>query len=76
MSKPSMPINLSLSDDDRSPNRSSADLASPQLGKAGLVLGPNAGSSPVEEADPLYEYFPLSLDDWYADLQLLKRSID
>jgi hypothetical protein len=71
MSKPSMPISLSLSDDDRSPNRSSADLASPQLGKAGLALGHNAGSSPVEEADPLYEYFPLSLDDWFVALSYI-----
>ena len=68
ISRPSMPISLSLSDDDRSPNRSSADIASPQLGKAGLALGQNAGSSPAEEADPLYEYFPLSLDDWYAEM--------
>jgi hypothetical protein len=73
MSKPSMPISLSLSDDDRSPNRSSADLASPQLGKAGLALGHNAGSSPVEEADPLYEYFPLSLDDWMPPVDAVYR---
>jgi hypothetical protein len=73
ISKPSMPISLSLSDDDRSPNRSSADLASPQLGKAGLALGQNAGSSPAEEADPLYEYFPLSLDDWMPPVDAVYR---
>ncbi|KAH8170384.1 NDT80 / phoG like DNA-binding family protein [Sarocladium implicatum] len=73
MSRPSMPISLSLSDDDRSPNRSSADIASPQLGKAGLALGQNAGSSPAEEADPLYEYFPLSLDDWMPPVDAVYR---
>lgn len=58
------PISLSLSEDERSPNRSSAELQSPQLGKAHPATGQNAGSSPAEEADPLYEYFPLSVDDW------------
>ena len=60
----SVPINLSLSEDERSPNRSSSELQSPQLGKAHPAVGANAGNSPVEEADPLYEYFPLSVDDW------------
>lgn len=70
ISRPSMPINLSLSDDDKSPNRSSADVASPQQGKTLIGLGLNAGSSPIEEADPLYEYFPLSVDDWSVGLSL------
>lgn len=73
ISKPSVPINLSLSDDDRSPNRSSAEIASPQLGKAGLAAGLNAGSSPLEEADPLYEYFPLSVDDWMPPVDAVYR---
>lgn len=64
-----MPINLSLSEDERSPNRSSAELQSPQISKAYPAVGQNAASSPPEEADPLYEYFPLSVDDWYAPMQ-------
>lgn len=60
----SAPINLSLSEDERSPNRSSAEVASPQQGKSYAAAGQVLGSSPPEEADPLYEYFPLSVDDW------------
>lgn len=60
------PINLSLSEDERSPNRSSAELQSPKLGKSHPAIGQHAVSSPTEEADPLYEYFPLSVDDWYV----------
>lgn len=29
-------------------------------------LGKKGVGSPVENADLLYEYFPLSLDDWYV----------
>lgn len=63
---PTAPINLSLSEDERSPNRSSTETSSPQLGKAQAATNQVAGSSPPEEADPLYEYFPLSVDDWYV----------
>lgn len=63
---PSAPINLSLSEDERSPNRSSVEVSSPQQGKPHASIGLAAGSSPPEEADPLYEYFPLSVDDWYG----------
>lgn len=61
---PTAPITLSLSEDEKSPNRSSAELQSPQLSKAYPANGQNASNSPAEEADPLYEYFPLSVDDW------------
>lgn len=62
---PSVPINLSLSEDERSPNgRSSSDpLASPGLNRANSLQQHRAGS-PIEEDDLLYEYFPLSVDDW------------
>lgn len=60
----SAPINLSLSEDERSPNRSSVEVVSPQLGKSFPVTGRFSGSSPPEEDDPLYEYFPLTVDDW------------
>ncbi|KAK6064144.1 acid phosphatase (NDT80/PhoG like DNA-binding family protein) [Seiridium cupressi] len=62
-SVPSIPINLSLSEDERSPNnRSNSDtLQSPQLNRAGTGGG---HASPTEEDEELYEYFPLSVDDW------------
>jgi hypothetical protein len=61
----SAPINLSLSDDERSPNRSSAEVPSPCAGnKIQVVTGLAPGSSPTDDEDPLYEYFPLSVDDW------------
>jgi hypothetical protein len=59
-----VPISLSLSEDEKSPNRSSAELQSPQMGKAHPVSGQNAGNSPADDPDPLYEYFPLTVDDW------------
>ncbi|KAI1374493.1 p53-like transcription factor [Hypoxylon crocopeplum] len=63
-SNPSVPINLSLSEDERSPNnRSNSDsLTSPRLHRTSTSHG--AGGSPVEEEEELYEYFPLSVDDW------------
>ncbi len=64
---PTLPISLSLSEDERSPNRNSSEsLASPQFAKslpAQAGYGP-AESSPLENGELLYEYFPLSLDDW------------
>lgn len=67
----SVPLSLSLSEDERSPGRGSVETASPLLAKG--AVGPAAGNarqSPVEEADMLYEYFPLSLDDWYVRFSL------
>ncbi|KAI6784496.1 uncharacterized protein J7T54_006541 [Emericellopsis cladophorae] len=69
----SAPINLSLSDDERSPNRSSAELPSPHAGKIQAVPGLAPGSSPPEEEDPLYEYFPLSVDDWMPPVDAVYR---
>ncbi|OTA82233.1 hypothetical protein M434DRAFT_37218 [Hypoxylon sp. CO27-5] len=61
---PSVPINLSLSEDERSPNnRSNSDsLTSPKLHRTSTSHG--AAGSPIEEEEELYEYFPLSVDDW------------
>ncbi|EJT77086.1 transcriptional regulator PacG/VIB-1 [Gaeumannomyces tritici R3-111a-1] len=72
---PTLPINLSLSEDERSPpNRSSVDsLSSPQLGKRRTASGHNPGGSPVESADLLYEYFPLSLDDFLDPVDAVYR---
>ncbi|KAI0010363.1 p53-like transcription factor [Xylariaceae sp. FL0662B] len=63
-SGPSVPINLSLSEDERSPNnRSGSDsLHSPRIHRASTGHAP--GGSPMEEEEELYEYFPLSVDDW------------
>ncbi|RYP51716.1 hypothetical protein DL768_003017 [Monosporascus sp. mg162] len=62
---PSVPINLSLSEDERSPNyRAGSDtLQSPSISRTSTGQGGRIGS-PVEDADMLYEYFPLSVDDW------------
>ncbi|CAI6097995.1 hypothetical protein V2G26_008941 [Clonostachys chloroleuca] len=69
---PSAPINLSLSEDERSPNRSSAEISSPR-GKTQQISGLVSGSSPPEEGDPLYEYFPLSVDDWMPPVDAVYR---
>ncbi|KAJ6442090.1 acid phosphatase (PhoG) [Purpureocillium lavendulum] len=68
-----VPINLSLSEDEKSPNRSSAELQSPQMGKAAPVTGQNAGNSPADDPDPLYEYFPLTVDDWMPPVDAVYR---
>ncbi|KAK5995181.1 Protein pacG [Cladobotryum mycophilum] len=68
-----VPINLSLSEDEKSPNRSSAELQSPQLSKIHPVNGQNAANSPAEETDLLYEYFPLSVDDWMPPVDAVYR---
>ncbi|KAJ2894764.1 hypothetical protein MKZ38_007249 [Zalerion maritima] len=71
---PTLPINLSLSEDEKSsPNQSSDMAASPKFTSkvgAGANAGPN---SPVEEVDLLYEYFPLSLDDWSPPVDAIYR---
>lgn len=69
-----VPINLSLSEDEKSPNRSSAELQSPQLGKfPSAAAGQNAANSPVEDPDPLYEYFPFTVDDWMPPVDAVYR---
>ena len=75
-SVPSVPINLSLSEDERSPNnRAGSDsLQSPNLSRTSTGYG-RAGS-PIEEADMLYEYFPLSVDDWYVSLAVYNYEFD
>ncbi|KAH6894383.1 hypothetical protein B0T10DRAFT_480330 [Thelonectria olida] len=69
----SLPINLSLSEDERSPNRSSSDLQSPQPGKGVPMVGQHSENSPSEDADPLYEYFPLTVDDWVPPVDAVYR---
>ncbi|KAK0709596.1 hypothetical protein B0T26DRAFT_742988 [Lasiosphaeria miniovina] len=78
---PTLPINLSLSEDERSPNRSGSESTqSPQFAKsiASVSASGPAGQnhpngSPLETADMLYEYFPLSLDDWMPPVDAIYR---
>ncbi|KAK1527980.1 NDT80/PhoG like DNA-binding protein [Colletotrichum paranaense] len=67
------PINLSLSEDERSPNRSNSDVQSPQFTKSTAAAGHNPSQSPKEEDDLLYEYFPLSVDDWMPPVEAIYR---
>ncbi|KAG7144572.1 Protein pacG like protein [Verticillium longisporum] len=67
------PINLSLSEDERSPNRSSAELQSPRFSKTAAATRPTASQSPKDDEDMLYEYFPLSVDDWMPPVEAVYR---
>lgn len=58
-----LPINLSLSEDERSPNRSKSDSISPHFPKS-QVAAQNLQQNTEDDEEELYEYFPLSLDDW------------
>jgi hypothetical protein len=72
------PIDLSLADDeygkrgsmggDISPSVERREFFAGEMGKKSEKgdKGGVLGGSPIENADLLYEYFPLSLDDWYA----------
>lgn len=58
-----LPINLSLSEDERSPSRSKSDSKSPHFSKF-TAASLNAAQNIDDDEEELYEYFPLSLDDW------------
>jgi hypothetical protein len=73
----SAPIDLSLADEDHGRSnglsaeheRAARGDASPVMEKGGKVgLG-----SPAENPDLLYEYFPLSLDDWMPPVDAIYR---
>ncbi|KAG6041270.1 hypothetical protein E4U41_005197 [Claviceps citrina] len=70
-----VPISLSLSEDETSPNRCGTELQNAQLGGNVLPgLGRNLrNSSPAEDPDPLYEYFPLTVDDWMPPIDAVYR---
>lgn len=70
-----LPISLSLSEDERSPsNRAGSEvLSSPQFGKSRPVTRTDSGGSPLESDDMLYEYFPLSVDDWTPPVDAIYR---
>ncbi|CAI4217431.1 unnamed protein product [Parascedosporium putredinis] len=69
----SVPLSLSLSEDERSPGRGSTETASPKIPKPSGVRPQNPSQSPVEEVDMLYEYFPLSVDDWLPPVEAIYR---
>ncbi|PSR81048.1 acid phosphatase [Coniella lustricola] len=69
---PSVPINLSLSEDERSPNRSNSDCTSPQFTKT-TTGNQSLAKTPDDDEEELYEYFPLSLDDWMAPVDAIYR---
>ena len=61
------PIDLSLAEDEAvgKGTRAGINSESPEVASVARKIG-----SPVEngDADLLYEYFPLSVDDWYVTL--------
>ncbi|KAH0363472.1 p53-like transcription factor, partial [Aureobasidium melanogenum] len=77
-----VPLKLSLTDEEE-PKQSS--MTPPKNGNAGKrvaagraastpsALALQVGSSPDESADLLYEYFPLSLDDWQPPVDAVYR---
>ncbi|ROV87420.1 hypothetical protein VMCG_10712 [Cytospora schulzeri] len=69
----SLPINLSLSEDERSPNRSNSDSTSPHFAKMVPLAVAHAQKSSEEDEEQLYEYFPLSLDDWQPPVDAIYR---
>ncbi|KAG6010699.1 hypothetical protein E4U21_005198 [Claviceps maximensis] len=70
---PAVPISLSLSEDEKSPNRSGTELQSPPMGKVLTGPGQNVVGSPADDPDPLYEYFPLTVDDWMPPIDAVYR---
>lgn len=67
---PSLPVGLSLSDEEstRSISDSLASTLSSDKKSSQAIV-----TSPVESADHLYEYFPLSLDDWMQPVDAIYR---
>lgn len=73
----SAPIDLSLADDDygkggRGLGRGSS-AESPETGGPMSDKRKGLGGSPVENVELLYEYFPLSLDDWMPPVDAIYR---
>ena len=67
---PSLSIGLSLSDEEsaKSTSNSLTSLAPTDKKSSGASV-----TSPIESADQLYEYFPLSLDDWMPPVDAIYR---
>ncbi|KXT12662.1 hypothetical protein AC579_4505 [Pseudocercospora musae] len=79
MGPPPAPINLSLVEDDSPKPRSSTTPPEQRPAKR-IQIPPrppsfslNTINSPDESADLLYEYFPLSLDDWMPPVDAVYR---
>lgn len=73
----SAPIDLSLVDEDNSRSNSLAGSGKPSTASEPSPIvdkGRKLGrGSPTENADTLYEYFPLSLDDWMPPVDAIYR---
>jgi hypothetical protein len=67
---PSLPVGLSLSDEEST--RSMSGSLAPTL-SSDKKSSQATVTSPVESADHLYEYFPLSLDDWMPPVDAIYR---
>ncbi|CZT07902.1 related to acid phosphatase [Rhynchosporium agropyri] len=72
------PIDLSLADDEYSRTGTrgsfSCDPGSPLLERDRMRRSVGIGmGSPIENADLLYEYFPLSVDDWMPPVDAIYR---
>ncbi|KAI8291439.1 hypothetical protein K4K60_001959 [Colletotrichum sp. SAR11_57] len=52
---------------------SNSDISSPQFTKSIAAAVHNTSQSPKEEDDLLYEYFPLSVDDWMPPVEAIYR---
>ncbi|KAG9950558.1 p53-like transcription factor, partial [Aureobasidium melanogenum] len=77
-----VPLKLSLIDEEEPKQSSMSPPKTGNLGKRGAAgraastpsaLALQVGSSPDESADLLYEYFPLSLDDWQPPVDAVYR---
>ncbi|KAG9686960.1 p53-like transcription factor, partial [Aureobasidium melanogenum] len=77
-----VPLKLSLIDEEEPKQSSMSPPKTGHLGKRGTAgraastpsaLALQVGSSPDESADLLYEYFPLSLDDWQPPVDAVYR---
>lgn len=67
------PIDLSLADDEYGRSHSTSLPNSSRTGDVSPLMGKKTMGSPVENADLLYEYFPLSLDDWMPPVDAIYR---
>ncbi|KAG0649610.1 Nonrepressible acid phosphatase regulator pacG [Hyphodiscus hymeniophilus] len=69
----SAPIDLSLADDEYGRTASFSLPSSSRMGDVSPVMGKKNIGSPIENADLLYEYFPMSLDDWMPPVDAVYR---
>lgn len=71
LSRPNAPIGLSLTDDDFS--RSGAGRRTAKTESPSPTLTRKPVGSPLDNGELLYEYFPLSVDDWMPPVDAIYR---